>query len=299
MAAPHLAPEPATARRTAAALAPVLLVYAATVAPAFLLGPWWGLAAVAALLAAAAVLCRTMDRWVLWAAGARPVGADEEPELHAVVERLCLSSGLPKPRVAVSAAREPNAFAAGSGPGSAVVCVTEGLRERLGPAELAAVLGHEMAHVAGRDVLAGCVAAFPTLCAGLVLDGWALLWRGGPLGALAAVLLAPLAAVAALLYGAGTLAAMALSRRRELRADEAGTLLTGRPGDLAEALAKISARPGGKAGAGPGAGPAGRRTLRPVSTLCVVPAALTASHPPVADRRARLLTVARRLAAGA
>ncbi|MFI0482263.1 M48 family metalloprotease, partial [Actinomadura sp. 9N215] len=150
----------------------VALVYAAAVLPVFLAGPVWGAAAAAVAVAVAVLSARAADRLALYAMDARLVGPGEDPELHAIMDRLCMSSGLPKPRLAVSALDMPNAFAAGSGPGSAVVCVTDGLRARLEPAELAAVLAHETAHVANRDVLVTAIASFPGLCAGLFLGWW-------------------------------------------------------------------------------------------------------------------------------
>ncbi|MGH3239495.1 MAG: M48 family metalloprotease, partial [Spirillospora sp.] len=185
----------------------VVLVYAAAMLPAFLAGPVWGAVAMAVAVALAVLSARAADRLALYAMDARLVSPEEEPELHAIIDRLCMSSGLPKPRVAVSALEMPNAFAAGSGPGSAVVCVTEGLRARLEPAELAAVLAHETAHVANRDVLVSAVASFPGLCAGLFLGWWTGLVTGrGRYGAgraaatAAGIVLLPLGVAAAVLY---------------------------------------------------------------------------------------------------
>ncbi|MGK5554835.1 M48 family metalloprotease [Actinomadura kijaniata] len=300
----HFEPDAALYRRMFLTMALVAGVYAAAVLPFFLTGgPLWGLAAVAAAVALAVVQCRWADRFVLWATGAREVTAAAEPELHALVDRLCVSAGLPRPRVAVAATPVPNAFAAGSGPGSAIVCVTDGLRDVLGPAELNAVLGHEIAHIRNRDVLIAGIAVFPCLCADLFLGFWTGLLRPrgplGPFGALPAVPLLPLAVAAAALYAAGLVTSMALSRHRELCADATGALLTGRPTDLATALGRID-------GEVRDAGAADRRALRPVSGLCVVPvrgrrrdaAGLLSSHPTLARRVARLTWVSRRLAAG-
>ncbi|MFA1542017.1 M48 family metalloprotease [Actinomadura monticuli] len=296
--------EPSLTWRMFAAMALVALVYAAAALPAFLAGPVWGAVAVAAAVAVAVFSARAADGLVMRSMGAREVHAAEEPELHAVLDRLCMSSGLPRPRLAVAAVAAPNAFAAGSGPGSAVVCVTEGLRDRLDPAELAAVLGHEIAHVANRDVLVSAIASFPSLVAGLFLTWWAGLFTGrgrGVAGRVAAlpcgVVLLPLALVAAVLHTAGTLVLLALSRHRELCADATGALLTGRPADLASALDKISDELDGMSRDD-------LRALRPAGPRCVVAArgggaaGLLSSHPPLRRRRERLAALSWRLASG-
>lgn len=308
MAPSRDAPEPGLTWRMFATVILVALVYAAAALPAFLAGPVWGAAAVAAAVAVAAVSVRAADRLALHAMDARQVTADEEPDMHAVLDRLCMSSGLPKPRLAVSDLDVPNAFAAGSGPGSAVVCVTAGLRSRLEPAELAAVLAHETAHVANRDVLVTAVASFPGLCAGLLLGWWTdLIFSDGRHGAARAaalvcgVVLLPVGVAAAVLYAAGTLAGLALSRHRELCADTTGALLTGRPADLSSALGKVSE-------AVRDASRDDLRRLRPVSALCVVPArpaaadggvdGMLSSHPTLRRRRDGLAAISWRLARG-
>ncbi|GAA0600167.1 M48 family metalloprotease [Actinomadura livida] len=304
MAPSRDAPDSGLTWRMLATAVLVALVYAAAVLPAFLAGPVWGAAAAAAAVALAVLSARAADRVALYAMDARLVTSSEEPELHAVLDRLCMSSGLPKPRLAVSALDTPNAFAAGSGPGSAVVCVTGGLRSRLEPGELAAVLAHETAHVANRDVLVGAIATFPALCAGLFLGWWTGLLTGrdrygaGRAAAFAGgIVLLPLGIAAAVLYAVGTLVGLSLSRHRELCADSTGALLTGRPSDLVSALDKIS----------DGLRDASRddlRALRPVSALCVVgargggAAGLLSSHPPLERRRERLSALSWRLASG-
>ncbi|HEY8478693.1 MAG TPA: M48 family metalloprotease [Spirillospora sp.] len=300
----HEAPDPGLVRRMLATLVLVALVYVGAVLPVLLLaGVVWGVVAAAVAVTVMVFSVRGSDLLVLRAMGARIVTRDEEPELHAVLDRLCLSSGLPKPRLAVSSLDTPNAFAAGSGPDSAVVCVTEGLRARLEPAELAAVLAHETAHIANRDVLVGAIAAFPSLCGGLILRWWTGLFTGrgrygaGRAAAVAAgIVLLPVGVAAAVLYAVGTLVWLALSRHRELCADTTGALLTGRPGDLASALDKVS----------DGVRSASRddlRALRPVSTLCVVGrrggvADLLSSHPPLERRRELLSALSWKFANG-
>src|SRR5579871_1304358 len=109
----------------------------------------------------------TSDKLALAAAGAKVVSADEAPELHAVVERLCAMAGLPKPKIAVMDTPVPNAFATGRSPKHAAVCVTTGLWQRLNQNELEGVLAHELSHIANRDVLTMTVASFFAMLAAM------------------------------------------------------------------------------------------------------------------------------------
>src|SRR6185436_8125609 len=93
----------------------------------------------------------TSDKIALAASGAKVVSAEQAPELHAMVERLCAMADLPKPRVAIIPTEVPNAFATGRSPKHAAVAVTEGLWRRLEPQEIEGVLAHELSHVANRD----------------------------------------------------------------------------------------------------------------------------------------------------
>src|SRR5260370_36175849 len=90
---------------------------------------------------------------------ARPVGEVEHPELYRLVRELSKAGRLPVPRLYVSPAEQPNSFAVGRSPRAATVCCTEGLLRALDEAELRGVLGHELAHVSGRDILASSVSA--------------------------------------------------------------------------------------------------------------------------------------------
>ena len=110
----------------------------------------------------------TSDKLALRAAGAKVVTAEEAPELHAMVERLCAMANLPKPRIAVVDSDVPNAFATGRNPTHAAVAVTQGLWRRLEPQEIEAVLGHELSHIANRDVLVMTVASFFAMVAAMV-----------------------------------------------------------------------------------------------------------------------------------
>src|SRR5579862_4582642 len=102
----------------------------------------------------------TSDKIALYSMGAKVVSPQEAPELHAIIERLCVQANLPKPRVAVAQTAMPNAFAVGRSPKSATVCATTGILNLLSPAELEAVLGHELTHVQNRDVIVMTIASF-------------------------------------------------------------------------------------------------------------------------------------------
>src|SRR5206468_4153452 len=110
----------------------------------------------------------TSDKLALAASGAKVVSAEEAPDLHAMVERLCAMADLPKPRIAVVPSDVPNAFATGRNPKHAAVAVTQGLWSRLDKEEVEAVLGHELSHIANRDVLVMTVASFFAMLAAML-----------------------------------------------------------------------------------------------------------------------------------
>src|ERR671912_1161765 len=113
------------------------------------------------------------DKLALRAMGAREVTPAEAPELHAMIDRLCVQADLPKPKVAVADTRMPNAFALGRSPKSATVCATTGIMELLSPAELEGVMAHELTHIANRDVLIMTLASFfATIAAYIVQFGF-------------------------------------------------------------------------------------------------------------------------------
>jgi heat shock protein HtpX len=181
------------------------------------------------------------DRVALYAMRGRVVEREEYPGLHGVVDRLCAVAGMPKPVVAVSNMDMPNAFATGRNPDHAVVCVTTGLLRRLEPAELEGVLAHELSHVAHKDVAVITVASFLGVIAGLIVRFafYSSLFRGrkdqNTMAVFAAVM-----GVSAAVYAISFLLIRALSRYRELAADRAAALLTGRPSALASALTKVT-----------------------------------------------------------
>jgi heat shock protein HtpX len=188
------------------------------------------------------------DRLVLRVSRAQPATEEQYPQLHNLVEGLCIAGGMPKPALYVIPEEAPNAFATGRDPEHASVAVTQGLLERLNRVELEGVLAHELSHVKNRDMLVNTLAA--TLVGVVVLiAGW-MRWgfffgggsnrgRGGGnpvilIIALAAMILAPLGA---------QLIRFAVSRRREFLADADGALLSRYPPGLASALKKIGAAP--------------------------------------------------------
>ncbi|MEV3909288.1 zinc metalloprotease HtpX [Streptomyces canus] len=181
------------------------------------------------------------DKIAMFAMRGKVVGREEYPELHAVVDRLCAIADMPKPVIAVSTMDMPNAFATGRNPDNAVVCVTTGLLRRLDPAELEGVLAHELSHVAHKDVAVITIASFLGVIAGLIVRfAFYSQLFGGRKDQNTAVIFAAVMGVSAAVYALSFLLIRALSRYRELAADRAAALLTGRPSVLASALTKVS-----------------------------------------------------------
>ena len=182
------------------------------------------------------------DKIALFGMGGRVVTPEEEPRLHAMIDRLCALADMPKPRVAVAETDMPNAFATGRSPKAAVVCATRGIMRRLSDEELEAVLAHEISHVAHRDVAVMTIASSVGMLAGLLtrVAMWSSIFssdsenQGGALAELAIML------VSIVVYALSFLLTMALSRYRELAADRSGAILIGRPALLASALVKIT-----------------------------------------------------------
>jgi heat shock protein HtpX len=182
----------------------------------------------------------TSDKIALASMGAHEVSPQDQPDLHAIVERLCIQANLPKPRVAVAETQMPNAFAVGRSPGTATVCATTGLLELLSPSELEAVLAHELTHVQNRDVMIMTIASFFASIASFIVQiGF---WFGlgfddnddnGP-GILVVIL------VSAVVYLVSYVLIQTLSRYREFAADRGSAIITGRPSSLSSALLKIS-----------------------------------------------------------
>jgi heat shock protein HtpX len=191
------------------------------------------------------------DKIALFGMGGHVVTAEQEPELHGVIDRLCALADMKKPRVAIADTDIPNAFATGRSPNSAVVCATRGLMRRLDEPELEAVLAHELSHVAHRDVAVMTIASFLGVVAGLVtrimfwtgmMGGFGGGNRGGNNNSQDQTAMVEMAVlvVSVVVYAISFLLTRALSRYRELAADRSGALLTGQPSVLASALVKVT-----------------------------------------------------------
>lgn len=184
------------------------------------------------------------DKIVLTMSGAKEVTHDNARELYHLVENLCITAGLPAPKIYTIEDTAPNAFATGRDPEHGVICVTTGLLQKLEKTELEGVLAHELSHIGNRDILLSTVIVVLVGFIALIAD-WFQHWAffGGDddndnsnivtmiIGILLS-LLAPLAA---------TMIQLAISRKREYLADASAALLTRYPEGLARALEKISA----------------------------------------------------------
>jgi heat shock protein HtpX len=185
------------------------------------------------------------DKIAMASMGARVVTPDEEPQLHAMIDRLCVLANMPKPRVGVSHVQMPNAFATGRNPKHSVVVITEGIRQRLDDEELEAVLAHELSHVAHRDVAVMTVASSLGMLAGLVsrMAMWGAMLGGGGRdedNQNAFIMELIVMVVSFAVYVVSFLLTMSLSRYRELSADRTGAILIGKPSALASALTKVT-----------------------------------------------------------
>jgi heat shock protein HtpX len=241
----------------------------------------------------------TSDKLALAASGAKVVEADQAPELHEMIERLCAMADLPKPRIAVIDTPVPNAFATGRNPQHAAVAVTTGLWQRLDKREVEGVLAHELSHVANRDVAIMTVASFFAMLA-------AMLTRFGLYGGMFSggdrrsdnngpPIWLIIFAVSILTYALSFILIRTISRYREYAADRGAALVTGAPEYLMSALQRISSDmvriP--------------QRDLREVEAMnafFIVPtnvksavSELFATHPPMEKRIARLAAIAREM----
>jgi heat shock protein HtpX len=234
------------------------------------------------------------DKIAIRAMRARPVTEAEAPVMYRIVRELSSAAAKPMPALFISPTEAPNAFATGRSPSHAAVCCTQGILELLDERELRGVLGHELMHVYNRDILTSSVAA---AVAGVITSVAQIFMfmsffggggseddnGGNPVAMMAMALLAPLAA---------TSIQLAITRTREYDADEDGAKLTGDPLALASALRKLER--------GTAAAPlAPERDLVNASHMMIANpfraqdvSRLFATHPPMADRIARLEAMA-------
>ena len=226
------------------------------------------------------------DRIAVRSMGAVEVTEAQAPAMYRIVRELSATAGQPMPRLYVAPTMSPNAFATGRDPAHAAVCCTQGILQLLNERELRGVLGHELSHVYNRDILTGSIAAG---IAGIISSvATMFFWLGGGarrdrddgasgLALLLMVLLAPLAA---------SVTQFAVSRTREYDADHDGAVLTNDPLALASALGKLES--------GVSRVPMGRDPrVEPVSAMMIANPfgrlrSLFSTHPPMADRIARL-----------
>jgi heat shock protein HtpX len=263
------------------------LLYVVFVGALFAAGAGAGIIVVVAVVLLLVQLFAS-DKLALATMGVKEVTPAEEPELHGIIERLCVQADLPKPRVCVMETPMPNAFAMGRSRKSTTVCATRGILDMLDSSELEGVMAHELTHVINRDVMVMTLAGFFATLASLILQ-FAFFFGGGygrdreEEQDIMIVIL-----VSAVVYAVSFLLLRALSRYREFAADRGSAVLTGRPSALASALIKIS----GTIEREP------RQDLRAaegMSAFFIVPAKaknslmnLFADHPPLEKRLAAL-----------
>jgi len=217
---------------------------------------------------------------------AEEVTPAQAPELYQMVSDLAKNAELPMPKVCLIPKKSPNAFATGRNPENAVVAVTEGLLDLMGPEEVRGVLAHELAHVKNRDILIGTIAA--TMAGAIMMLASMARWgavlgrggddnRGGGIGALLMSMLAPMGAM---------VIQMAVSRSREYLADTTGAKVAGSPEGLARALEKLGAASGRLPMHDANPATAHMFIVNPLAGGGML--SLFSTHPPLAERISRL-----------
>lgn len=188
------------------------------------------------------------DKIVLAMSKAKPIEKRDNPELYRIVENLCITAGLPLPKIYIINESQPNAFATGRNPENAVVAVTKGLLETLDRAELEGVIAHELSHIGNRDTLISTIIVVLVGIVVIMTDFFFRIsfWGGGRRGngeggGEIMIVIALLLAISAPFFA--TVVKLAISRKREFLADSSGALLTRYPEGLARALEKISQSP--------------------------------------------------------
>jgi len=187
------------------------------------------------------------DKIVLAMSSAKELTHDNNREIYHLVENLCITAGLPVPKIYIIEDTAPNAFATGRDPEHAVICLTSGIIQKLEKSELEGVIAHELSHIGNRDILIATVA---TVMVGVIvlLADWFRRWsifgnrrsndREGGQIALVITIIAIVLSILAPIFA--TLLQLAISRKREFLADADGAMLTRYPEGLAKALEKIS-----------------------------------------------------------
>ncbi len=227
------------------------------------------------------------SRMALAVNGAHSITKRDNPRLYRIVENLAITNGLPMPKVYIIEDSAPNAFATGKNPNSSSVAVTTGLMDIMEDNELEGVIAHELGHIKNYDIRVSMMAFALVAAVGLLADIIIRVsWFGGGdddeggnqiffIFGLVAAILAPIIAV---------MIQMAISRKREYLADATGALTTRYPEGLASALAKIE-----KSGS-----TIKRQNTSTAHLFFANPlkkgslATLFSTHPPIADRIAKL-----------
>lgn len=201
-----------------------------------LLGGGVALAAILGLAGAAGAAAWLVGSAVLplRAMAARPATEVTEPHYFALVKELSMAAGVPMPRLYVSPAPAPNAFTTGRGPRTASICVTRGLLDLLTPAQLRAVLAHELMHIVHRDLASASLGGVLAALVGLTVGSLAYVSSRGRTG------LVTMASVGSAVSAVMTLITLGLARGREYAADAGAARLTGDPHALAGALEAIA-----------------------------------------------------------
>jgi heat shock protein HtpX len=232
------------------------------------------------------------DKIVLRMYKAQPVTEAEAPDLHGIVRTLVQKAGLPMPKVYIIPDETPNAFATGRNPEHAVVAVTQGIMRILSREELSGVIAHELAHIKHRDMLTGTIVATIAGAISMLaqMAQWSMIFGGrrdddeggSPIVALVMMIVAPIAAM---------IVQMAISRTREFEADKGGAQIAGSSSGLANALLKLEK----------GSQLVPMTDAKPATAHMFIVNPLTggglmklfSTHPPIAERVARLNEMAR------
>jgi heat shock protein HtpX len=214
------------------------LLYAVFVGVLFAVGAGAGIIVVVAVVLLLVQLFGS-DKLAMASLGLKEVSPEEEPELHGIIDRLCVQADLPKPRVCVMETSMPNACAMGRSQKSATVCATRGILQMLSPAELEGVIAHELTHVINRDVMVMTLASFFATLASIIAQ-FALFFGGGYGNNEEEEDIMIVVLVSVVVYAVSFVLLRTLSRYREFAADRGSAVLTGRPSALASALIKIS-----------------------------------------------------------